>query len=202
MPGSTVRPLPYTDAGAKLVFYIVLIVFLLLEWSIRLRSRSHRQGARIEDTSIVAVFGLVIAGFVVAFLCASKARSAAIPDGRWPIFIVGIAFMAAGTALRQWAVLTLGRFFTVDVRVQSDQTVVEGGPYRWVRHPSYSGMVVVFVGVGFALGNWGSLVALVVLPTIGLLIRIRVEERMLLAQLGDPYRRFAESRARLFPGIW
>jgi protein-S-isoprenylcysteine O-methyltransferase Ste14 len=96
----------------------------------------------------------------------------------------------------------LGAFFTTDVRVRADQTVVERGPYRWVRHPSYTGMIMTFVGIGLALGNWASLAVLVVVPTAGLVLRIRSEERALLEGLGEPYRRFAASRARLFPGLW
>jgi protein-S-isoprenylcysteine O-methyltransferase Ste14 len=63
--------------------------------------------------------------------------------------------MAVGIAIRQWAVMVLGRYFTTNVRVHPGQTVVEEGPYRWVRHPSYTGMLITFVGIGLALWNWG-----------------------------------------------
>ena len=73
---------------------------------------------------------------------------------------------------------------------------------RWVRHPSYTGLTLTFLGIGLALGNWAALIVLAVLPTAGLVVRIRFEERALLDGLGEPYRRFAASRARLFPGLW
>lgn len=133
---------------------------------------------------------------------AASVHAAAIADGRWLCFIVGLVFMGAGIAIRQWAVTLLGRFFTIDVRVHPGQTVVERGPYRWVRHPSYTGMIVTFVGVGLALGNWAALAVLALVPTAGLVVRIRFEERALLEGLGEPYRRFAASRPRLFPGLW
>jgi len=101
----------------------------------------------------------------------------------------------------EWRSL-LGRFFTIDVRVHPGQTVVERGPYRWVRHPSYTGLILIFVGIGFALGNWAALAVLAVVPTAGLVVRIRIEERALLDGLGEPYRRFAASRPHLFPGLW
>jgi protein-S-isoprenylcysteine O-methyltransferase Ste14 len=110
--------------------------------------------------------------------------------------------MAAGVVLRQWSVALLGRFFTTDVRLHEGQTVVDTGPYRRLRHPSYTGMLLTFLGLGLALGNWAALLALVVLPAIGLVVRIRSEERVLLAGLGEPYRRFAASRKRLIPGVW
>jgi protein-S-isoprenylcysteine O-methyltransferase Ste14 len=117
-------------------------------------------------------------------------------------FVVGLMLMIAGIAIRQWAVAVLGQFFTVDIRVTPGQNVVERGPYRWVRHPSYSGMIVTFVGMGLALGNWAALAVLTLVPTAGLVVRIHFEERALLDGLGEPYRHFAASRPRLFPGVW
>jgi len=86
--------------------------------------------------------------------------------------------------------------------VRSGQTVVDTGPYRFVRHPSYTAIIMSFVGIGVALENWLSLVVIIVVPTIGLIIRIRVEERALLNALGEPYREFSQSRARIIPKVW
>jgi protein-S-isoprenylcysteine O-methyltransferase Ste14 len=71
-----------------------------------------------------------------------------------------------------------------------------------VRHPSYTAIIMSFVGIGVALENWLSLVVIIVVPTIGLIIRIRVEERALLNALGEPYREFSQSRARIIPKVW
>jgi protein-S-isoprenylcysteine O-methyltransferase Ste14 len=125
-----------------------------------------------------------------------------IGGARWPLFVSGLGLMATGIFVRQWAIFVLGRFFTVDVRVHPNQTVVDRGPYRWVRHPSYSGLILFFVGVGLALSNWASLVVLALVPTAGLLVRIYSEEHALLAGLGEEYRSYAATRRRLFPGIW
>ena len=148
---------------------------------------------------VVATIGGSVAG---AFVLARNLDAAAIPDWRWGFLVVGLTLMCAGIALRQWAVALLGPFFTVDVRVQPGQTVVDRGPYRWVRHPSYTGLIAIFVGLGLALDNWAALAVLAVVPTVGLLVRIRFEERALLDGLGEQYRRFAAGRRRLFPGVW
>ena len=195
-------PLPYTDPGARIAFYVVFGIFLLLESRVRLRSQLNRQGSRSDRNSRVVLYFWVVAGLVGGFALAGDVHRAAIRDGRWPIFVVGLILMGAGIAVRQWAVALLGQFFTTDVRVHPGQTVVERGPYRWVRHPSYTGMLISFVGIGLALGNWAALGALVVLPTIGLVYRIRIEEHALLDGLGEPYRRFAASRSRLVPRLW
>jgi protein-S-isoprenylcysteine O-methyltransferase Ste14 len=185
----------------KASLYAVLGIWALLEWRIRLRSRLDRRGAR-RDPSMLAVIAFVSGGLAGGFVLAAHVHGAAMGAARRPLFGVGLALMCAGIALRQWAIAVLGRYFTVDVRVQEGQTVVDRGPYRWVRHPSYTGLILVFVGLGLALGNWASLVVVAVVPAIGIVIRIRYEERTLLAGLGEPYRRYAESRPRLFPGIW
>jgi protein-S-isoprenylcysteine O-methyltransferase Ste14 len=197
-----VTPLLYTNAGARIAFYVTVGVFLLLEQRTRFQSLLNRHGSRSDRGSLMVVIASIAAGVVGAFLLASDVTGAAITPGRWAAFVIGLVLMWAGIAIRQWAIVLLGRFFTVDVRIQSGQTVVDRGPYRWVRHPSYSGMIVTFVGMGLALGNWLSLAVLVVVPTAGLIVRIHVEEQTLLEALGEPYRRFAADRRRLFPGLW
>jgi protein-S-isoprenylcysteine O-methyltransferase Ste14 len=148
------------------------------------------------------VWAAVAGGLAAAFAVAVSDRGAGIHSGRWALFIVGIVLMVAGIAIRQWSVAVLGRFFTTNVRVHPDQTVVDTGPYRWVRHPSYTGLLITMLGIGLALGNWVSIAILIVVPTAGTIVRIRVEERALLEGLGEPYRRFAATRAHLIPGVW
>jgi protein-S-isoprenylcysteine O-methyltransferase Ste14 len=195
-------PLPYSQGGARVVFYAVLGIWVVLEWWLRFRSHLNRRGAPLDRSNVLVVVVFVAAGLGGAFVLAGDVPSASIHDGRWAIFVAGVVLMCVGIALRQWAVAVLGRFFTIDVRVQPGQTVVDRGPYRWVRHPSYTGMIVTFLGVGLALGNWLALAAAVIVPTIGLVLRIRSEERALLSGLGEPYRRYATGRPRLFPGLW
>jgi protein-S-isoprenylcysteine O-methyltransferase Ste14 len=197
-----VSPLPYTQFGATVAFCVILGISVLLEWRVRLRSRLNRQGTRSDRGSQVVVVASLYVGLVGGLVLAGTVHRAAFVVARWPVFIVGLILMIAGIAIRQWAILVLGHFFTVEVRVHAGQSVVERGPYRWVRHPSYTGIVLTFVGVGLAVGNWAALAVLTLVPTAGLVVRIHVEESALLDSLGEPYRRFATSRSRLFPGVW
>jgi len=168
----------------------------------RFRSRSHKHGTRrAERWSLLVVVACALGGMLGGIELANW-NATAVTETRWPLFALGLAFMAAGLVLRQWAIFALGRFFTVDVRVQPDQIVVEQGPYRWVRHPSYSGLIIFFTGLGLALSNWASLVVLAVVPTAGLLVRIHSEEHVPLQALGGDYARYAATHRRLFPGIW
>jgi protein-S-isoprenylcysteine O-methyltransferase Ste14 len=197
-----VAPLPYNSSSAKIAFDVVIGVFALLEWRIRLRSHLNRHGSRSDRGSLLVVVATVSGGMAGGLVLAGTVPATAIAVARWPIFVLGLMLMIAGIVIRQWAVAVLGQFFTVDIRVHPGQNVVERGPYRWVRHPSYSGMIVTFLGVGLALGNWAALAVLTLVPTAGLIVRIHFEERALLDGLGEPYRRFAAARPHLFPGLW
>jgi protein-S-isoprenylcysteine O-methyltransferase Ste14 len=192
---------PYEQSGANIAFWTLFGLFALGEYVMRFRSGFNRGGKRAERWSLLVVVAAVVGGMLGGLQLAHW-QAASIGAARWPLFVVGLALMAIGVLVRQWAILVLGRFFTVDVRVHPNQTVVDRGPYRWVRHPSYSGLVLFFAGVGLAVSNWASLIVLALVPTAGLLVRIHSEERALIAGLGEQYRRYAATRRRLFPGIW
>lgn len=194
--------LPLDEPGARIAFDVVVGAFVLSELTIRLRSERNRAGSRLERTSLLVVQATALGGVGGAILLARRLPGAAVTGGRWPLFVAGLALMCAGIAIRQWAVVTLGRFFTIDVRVQPGQTVVDSGPYHWVRHPSYTGLILTFLGFGLALVNWAALAVAFLVPTAGLVYRIHFEEHALLETLGEPYRRFAAGRRRLFPGVW
>jgi protein-S-isoprenylcysteine O-methyltransferase Ste14 len=193
--------LPATGHIASTVLQATVLAWAVSEVSIRIRSSRNSRGSRVDRGSIVAVVLSLGVGALIAGWCAVAVPSTAIPGG-WPLLVAGLVLMWLGIALRQWAVLALGSYFTVMVQVTSGQKVVDGGPYRWVRHPSYTGLLLTLVGLGLALGNWLSVIALAALPTVGLAIRIRVEEAALLSALGEPYREYAEHRRRLVPGLW
>jgi protein-S-isoprenylcysteine O-methyltransferase Ste14 len=198
-----VTPLPLSRTGAEIPFYAVIAAFGLLEQRIRLRSILNRAGERHDGGSFFVFVACIGGGIAGAFVLAAHVPGAAVGGGaRWPLFLAGLALMIAGIGLRQWSIALLGRFFTVDVRVQSDQTVIESGPYRWVRHPSYTGLLLTLIGIGVALGNGLSFAALLIPPLLATVLRIRVEEHALLDGLGEPYRRYAAGRARLIPYVW
>jgi protein-S-isoprenylcysteine O-methyltransferase Ste14 len=88
------------------------------------------------------------------------------------------------------------------VKTSSDQTVVERGPYRILRHPSYTGLLLTLLGCGVMLGNWVGALASFAVLLAAVVHRLRIEERALIADLGDTYRVFAKHRARLVPFLW
>ena len=205
------QPLPYVDTGAGLAFSIAVGLFAVIQLTSSLVSgvrarRSMARHVRLDRWSLPFVILCAGLGVLGASTSATHLTSAAVTPGapalRWLLFTVGIAMIGTGSALRLWAITTLGRWFTYDVRVTEGQPVIQTGPYRWVRHPSYTGVLLVLFGIGLTLGNWLSLLSIVVLPTLGLVRRIHVEEAALLGTIGEPYERYAAGRPRLLPGLW
>ena len=205
------QPLAFTDSRASLAFGIAIGFFAVVQIgsSVVTGVRAARSGARhvrMDRGSLPFVILCAGAGLGGSYLCSvhetGATIAAAAPAVRWVVFSLGVLVITVGAALRLWAIVTLGRWFTYDVRVTEGQAVVDRGPYRWVRHPSYTGVLLVLLGMGLTFGNWLSVLLAVTLPTVGLVRRIRVEESALLTAIGRPYEQYAEGRPRLFPGVW
>jgi protein-S-isoprenylcysteine O-methyltransferase Ste14 len=110
--------------------------------------------------------------------------------------------MFAGMALRLYSISLLGRYFTFEVAVHADQPVIEAGPYRYIRHPSYTGALITVTGLGLSLGNWAGLIALLGCMIAAYSYRIPIEESALVAVLGEPYEKYTRRTHRLIPYIF
>jgi protein-S-isoprenylcysteine O-methyltransferase Ste14 len=150
-------------------------------------------------------FVLMISIFVGIFLglqTAFSARQFAISGYRPLLFGAGVFLILTGVALRWYAIWVLGKYFTRVVSIQTGQTVVEKGPYRFIRHPSYSGAMLSFLGFGLALSNWLSLGLVVLGTAIGYSYRVQVEEQALINGLGQPYRDYMQHTKRFIPFVF
>ena len=110
--------------------------------------------------------------------------------------------MILGVALRWYSVSVLGKYFTFDVAIHRGHVLVEAGPYRYVRHPSYTGALLSILGFGLALGNWASIVAGLACLGLAYAYRIPVEETALAAALGETYRQYSHRTWRLVPFLY
>jgi protein-S-isoprenylcysteine O-methyltransferase Ste14 len=117
-------------------------------------------------------------------------------------FAAGMAILVAGLVLRGWSFKTLDEYFTFTVMVSTDQPVVANGPYRLLRHPSYTGILLGCIGAGLTSANWVGLATMALLPLSVILWRIHIEENALMTTLGDRYRAYASQHHRLVPLIW
>jgi protein-S-isoprenylcysteine O-methyltransferase Ste14 len=195
-------PLYVTNGIAAGLYWMTIVAWLVSELVIGVRHIPRSRGDLRQDrwSGPVLLGGVLIAVLVGARL-AARLPGATITTGRPVLFTLGVALALAGVAFRQYAVATLGRFFTTRVMTQPGQTVIETGPYRYVRHPSYSGMLLTVLGVLLCSTDWLSL-ACFVLALPGVAYRIKVEEGALVQALGEPYRDYMRRTPRLVPYLF
>jgi protein-S-isoprenylcysteine O-methyltransferase Ste14 len=196
-----VVPLVFRHGAAEVVFTIAVATWVVFEFVMRVRQHLRSDGPATLDRSAFVLVPAMAAS-VVAAEALGRRGGLLWPGGLvWPV-VAGIALIAVGIGLRAWSIATLGRFFQYWIKVQPGHRVVTGGPYRYVRHPSYSGIALVLAGIALACDDVWSLVAVAVLGGVGLAVRIRAEERQLTQALGAEYEHFAAGRKRLVPGVW
>jgi protein-S-isoprenylcysteine O-methyltransferase Ste14 len=134
---------------------------------------------------------------VIAFLFAGY-NLAMLPD--W-FFYPGVVLMIIGILVRQWAIFILGRYFTLTISVQKNQKIVDYGPYRFIRHPTYLGMLLTVVGIGVMLRSWGGILVIIVMIGLAIGYRIHIEEKFLVSDIGDDYIRYMKRTKKLIPFV-
>jgi len=184
-------------------FYVVTFWTAFALWNaaeliLNTRRRSAPSDSRDRGSFRFLAVTIGVA-FALDFTCALLLPGAAIASVARTLFIIGICCVLAGTALRWYAVATLGRYFTVNVATQAAQRVIEFGPYRYIRHPAYAGSLLTLVGFALALGNWVGFLAMLILSGSAFGYRIAVEEATLLSALGNSYARYMNHTWRLIP---
>ncbi len=116
--------------------------------------------------------------------------------------VIGITMMIGGIVLRWVAILTLKGQFTVDIAITQGHRLVKDGIYRYLRHPSYSGSLLSFLGLGFVFPNYVSIIVIFVPISAVFLYRIRMEERALIDNFGDEYLDYCSTNRRLIPYVY
>jgi protein-S-isoprenylcysteine O-methyltransferase Ste14 len=186
-------------ASAGVLLSTTLAAWITIEI---VQARKRRAEAAASDRGSL---GVIHVCWIAAWIFLSGARAAA-PGAR--IFHdafgfgLGLVVAWAGIGLRWWSFKALGEYFTFTVMTSPDQPIVSDGPYSVLRHPGYAGAELAFIGLGVMYDNWFGLVGAAVIPMIGFLNRIRVEEAALSTALGDAYKTYASGRKRMIPFIW
>ena len=183
---------------------IASVVGMLYGASEMLLTIVKRRGQRnkaADAGSLRLIWVVVGASIAAAFVVAN-----AFPGGAFARIdlarIAGLVIFIPGALLRWYAIFYLGRYFTVDVRVAKDQQVIDTGPYRLIRHPSYTGAFMQFLGFALCIGNVWSMLVLMVPTLLVFSYRIHVEERALEEGLGEEYASYRRRTKRLIPFVY
>ena len=173
--------------------------YLFSEIGLSIFKRAKRTGG--EDRGSAALLWLTISfSIALALFVRAKTPWANLPAVH-DLRLLWLMLFIAALGLRWWSIVHLGRFFTVNVAVAADQVVIDDGPYRWVRHPSYTGALLAFLAYALYLAHWTSILIVMVPISIAFARRISVEEAALSAGLGEPYRAYMRRTKRLVPFV-
>jgi len=192
-------PLPYTWP-ILLPFWMAFAWAFLGELPFMRRERVATTAITDRGSKTLILITTGVSTFAAFFVAGSVPRFT-IVSFRMPVYLAGVACIAAGGLLRRHCFKTLGDSFTYDVRVGATQRVVDLGAYKYVRHPSYTAGLLLFGGIGIALCNWLSLAISIVFPVLAYSYRIAVEERALADALGPAYVEYMTRTKRLIPFV-
>ncbi len=185
----------------EVVFWVAFIVGITVpliyfsRWT--RRNAASTKAKPGKDVSTLTNFALLPAAVIAIVF--GYVRVGPLPH--W-LFYPGLTLWLLGLALTVWAYSTLGRFFSLDVQIQSEHRVIDAGPYRLLRHPGYAGVMFGFIGLGLALQSWVSVLVLLVAMVAAFAYRMQVEEKFLVAELGDEYLHYMARTKRIVPYVW
>ena len=179
----------------------ISLIFLASEVALVLSRRSRTQHTGKDRFTLPLLWLVITLSIFAGFTC-----RAALPQFRLPhrslFYLMGLLLFVLGLIIRWLAIIQLGRFFTVNVAISEDHELITTGLYRYLRHPSYSGTLVTFLGFGLCLLNWLSLAVIFIPVAAAFIWRMHVEEEALGEAFGDRYRQYAASRARIIPLVY
>ncbi|HTA64413.1 MAG TPA: isoprenylcysteine carboxylmethyltransferase family protein [Xanthomonadaceae bacterium] len=180
---------------------VIAVSFLAIEATISL-TRRPLPNAQGKDRGTFQLIWIAITVAIVLGIWAGIAMPGARLPAAAAIYPAGFALFVLGVGVRLWSIWTLGRFFTVQVAIASDHRLIENGPYRLLRHPSYTGSLMMFVGYLVCFGNLLTM-AIVLIAVLAVFVRrIHVEEAALADAFGDAWRDYARRTWRLVPFVY
>ena len=185
-----------------LIWKTLVLAWLLTEVLVLVVTRTRRGGGNVQDRGSLVVLWLVIFAAMFGGSWAGAAyQPAKFHAGHWLAYLC-LGLLAAGLAIRWTAIYTLGKAFSANVAIHATQKLNQSGLFRVMRHPSYTGMMLIFLAMGLATTNWLGLGIIVVLPAAALLYRIHVEEAALTGAFGAEYVAYSAKTKRLIPGVY
>jgi len=183
-----------------IMFIIIYTIWFLSEVSLSLLLRSKNKDLKNSDKGTLNIIWILI--FIAIFLAIYASNF------NFPIFnnvvinYIGLLVICIGVILRIAIILSLGKFFTVNVTIKENHKLKTDGFYKYVRHPSYAASLFSFIGFGISLNNWISLLMVFAIILTAFLIRIKTEEKVLINYLGDEYSNYLKRTKKLIPFIY
>ena len=180
---------------------VLAAIYGLSELYLALTRRSATQAISRDRRSLMLLWATIIVSLWLGIQMVWLFPTVTV---RYPrgFYLFGFLLFLGGLILRWYSIGYLGRYFTVDVSISAEHKLIDSGPYRYIRHPTYTGALLAFLGLGFCFGNWLSILFMTVPIIAAFLWRIRIEERALVDALGEDYRAYTQRTKRLIPFVY
>jgi len=185
----------------KYIFEAIWIIWLLSEILLNRLVRSKNVNAKELDKNSLNLIWIAIIIFMTLGIVCAIYRAAPIIHNNLLLYF-GSALIVVGILIRFIAIRTLGKFFTVNLGLSEDHRLITSGFYKSVRHPSYSGSLLSFLGYSISLNNWMSLIIIFIPILFAFIYRINIEEKLLEQQFGSVYEDYKKKTKRLIPGVF
>lgn len=186
------------------VYWFILpfsLLWLISEAGITVMTFSAKQSREFDGGSMSLMIGMTMTSVSLGiFLWTTGIGGIPVKTHFLPLF--GLLLMVFGIALRWTAILTLKKYFSINIAVESDHKLIQHGIYRFIRHPSYTGSLICFLGMGLSYSNFYSLILMFFPPLLALLNRMRMEEKVLSRVFGKEYDDYSSRTKRLLPWIY
>jgi len=171
------------------------------ELALTLFKRSKSNATSKDRHSLSLIWLVNLAAVALGIFAAYRLHNCRIPYSELTLRVAVVLF-SVGLTLRWWAIIHLGRFFTTNVAIAKDHHVVDTGPYRFIRHPSYTGSLMAVFGFALSFHNWATFLIILIPCYAVTLWRIHVEEQALTEGLGQPYKDYMARTKRLIPFVY
>jgi protein-S-isoprenylcysteine O-methyltransferase Ste14 len=186
----------------SLLWQILFYGWTASEIYIAVVTRTRKSGGKVRDRgSMLVMWAAIVVAITAAEFIGHTAPATMFGGAHW-LKLAAVVVLIAGLIVRWTAILSLGKAFSANVAIRGSQTIYQSGLYRWVRHPSYTGLLLVFVAIALHERNWMAAAILLPLTTAAVLYRIHVEEAALHEAFGAEYEAYSKVTMRLIPGVY
>ena len=185
----------------SILFFITYAIWLFSEIWLSRSMKSDKNDVQDADKYTLRIIWITIAVCIFLSVRISFNLDHLI-SGNYSFQYGGLFLIWIGIVSRMLVIRSLGRFFTVDVTIRQGHQLKTDGFFRFVRHPSYLAALVSFFGFGLSLNNWFSLGIIFVPVFIAFLVRIRVEEKVLIKEFGSEYLNYKKRTSRIIPFVY
>lgn len=188
--------------GIRAFWLVFCLIYIALEIRLARNIRSNREAITVTERVSERILWLSFSLSLLSALWFKQLAFFPIAIGYLPRQLIALLVILAGLVLRFMAIKTLGKFFTTQVTIHDGHRLIKAGPYRYVRHPAYTGLLIAFAGAGLAMGDLVALALLTLVPLFAINYRITLEEKLLLGEFGSMYQDYCRQTKKLIPWLY